>query len=128
MTGSCAYFVDKATREDTYNVASGYNANNVVVISRYVSKMVTQISKQRAIFDFYSDILTFDAGDAAFTSKEVYIKQTSDFFEVMPPACTVADLVRSVFVCGFGLSDAYENHTLLLGYVHNSAFTLFTGD
>ncbi|MBO4876904.1 MAG: hypothetical protein J5501_02730 [Ruminococcus sp.] len=101
------------------------NTNNVVISNRYISKMVTQIGEKKAIYDFYTDILTYDeAGAEVYRSKEVYAKKASSFFEELPPECTEAQLIRAVW-------SATKNWhpTVVLGYVKPGGYVrLFCGD
>ena len=55
-----------------YDVVHNYSVNNVVISNRYISKMVTQIGRKQALYEFYKDILTYDEeGASAFESKEL---------------------------------------------------------
>ena len=101
------------------------NGNNVVISNRYISKMVTQIGEKKAIYDFYTDILTYDEPDAEiFRSKEVYSKKASAFFAELPQECTEAELIRAVW------AETKDWHpTVVLGYVKPGGFVrLFCGD
>ena len=101
------------------------NGNNVVISNRYISKMVTQIGGKKAIYDFYTDILTYDEPDAEiFRSKEVYSKKASAFFAELPQECTEAELIRAVW------AETKDWHpTVVLGYVKPGGFVrLFCGD
>ncbi|MBR3299788.1 MAG: two pore domain potassium channel family protein [Clostridia bacterium] len=81
-----------------HDVIRSYNISNIVISNRYISKMITQIGEKEAIFDFYTDILTYDvARTAGYESKEVYAKKVGDFFEELPDECTVSELVRAVW-------------------------------
>ena len=108
-----------------YDVVCSYSVNNVVISNRYISKMITQIGEREAIYDFYTDILTYDTQDAEeYDSKEMYIKKASEFFETIPPKCTAFDLIRGVFAAG-----ADNNKSLLLGYIRNETEkVLFAGN
>ncbi|MBR1780893.1 MAG: hypothetical protein IJ751_05760, partial [Oscillospiraceae bacterium] len=99
-----------------YDVVHSYSINNVVISNRYISKLVTQISEKDTLFEFYTDILTYDAPDSdTYVSKELYIKRCGDFFLEMPGPCTAADLIRSVYrqYKQFGS----ENTCSILGYI-----------
>ena len=107
-----------------YDVVCSYSVDNVVISNRYISKMITQIGEREAIYDFYTDILTYDTqGATADGSKELYIKKAGEFFETIPPKCSAFDLIRGVFSAGA------DNKSLLLGYIRNeSEKVLFTGN
>lgn len=110
-----------------YDVVHNYSADNVVISNRYISKMVTQIGRKQALFEFYSDILTYDdAGTAAYRSKELYIKDVEPFFMpgCIPGRCTAAELIRAIYD-----ASPEENKVVLLGYARlTGEMVLFTGD
>lgn len=109
-----------------HDVVNSYSVNNVVISNRYISKMITQIGEKEALFDFYSDVLTYDTGDAGeYDSKEIYIKKVRRYFDETPAPTTADRLIRAVYA-----SSVEENNpTVVLGYVKpNGAMTLFSGD
>lgn len=110
-----------------HDIVNSYSVNNVVISNRYISKMITQISEKEALFDFYTDILTYDEdGDLGiYDSKEIYIKKVSRLFTELPGKCTAEQLVRAVYEAS--LED--NNPTIVLGYVKPGGRTvLFSGD
>ncbi len=115
-----------------HDIVSSYSVDNVVISNRYISKMITQIGEKEAIFDFYTDILTYDTEDAdAYESKEVYTKKVSAFFEKIPGECTEEELIRAVWNASVDPSIPKEkqNPTVVLGYVKpGGRITLFEGD
>ena len=110
-----------------YDVVHNYSVNNVVISNRYISKMVTQIGRKQALFEFYSDILTYDEeGAAEYQSKELYIKEASLFFTggELPPRCTARELIWGVFK-----ASPENNKSIVLGYVRpGGKMVLFAGD
>lgn len=117
-----------------YELVKSYSTNNVVISNRYISKMITQIGDKDSLFDFYKDILSYDDADAEdtgiYTSKEVYIKKVSRFFNEIPSECNVAEFIRAVY---YATSDAKLNknltHSIPLGKVDAKGnITLFKGN
>ena len=108
-----------------YDVVHNYSADNVVISNRYISKMVTQIGRKQALFEFYSDILTYDEeGAASYNSKELYVKEVDTFFDTIPSECTARQLIRSVYE-----ASPETNKTMVLGVATASGkMMLFTGD
>ena len=109
-----------------YDVVQHYSVRNVVISNRYVSKMVTQIGKDCSLFDFYNDILTYDAeGAENYESKEIYAKIVEDFFEEVPAPTTADQFIRAVYE-----ASAPDNRSIALGFVQKDTgkMTLFTGD
>ena len=115
-----------------HDIVNSYSVNNVVISNRYISKMITQIGEKEAIFDFYTDILTYDTKETnAYESKEVYAKKVSTFFEELPLPCTQAELVHAVWEASTDPSIPADkmNPTIVLGYVKpGGKLTLFSGE
>ena len=108
-----------------YDVVHNYSVNNVVISNRYISKMVTQVGRKQALFEFYSDILTYDDENAeSYDSKELYVKEVGRFFEEIPAPCTADELIRAVFN-----ATPKENKAVIIGYVSPGSKTvIFSGD
>ena len=115
-----------------HDIVNSYSVNNVVISNRYISKMITQIGEKEALFDFFTDILTYDEDDVGgYTSKEVYIKKVSQLFTAIPGKCTAAELIRAVYQASVDPSIPAENRnpTVVLGYVKpGGRMVLFSGD
>ena len=115
-----------------HDIVNSYSVNNVVISNRYISKMITQIGEKEAIFNFYSDILTYDeAGSTEYDSKEIYVKKVSRFFEELPPPCTAEAFIRGVFYASADEAIPAEkrNPNMPLGYVKpGGKIVLFSGD
>ena len=115
-----------------HDIVSSYSVDNIVISNRYISKMITQIGEKESIFNFYTDILTYDAEDAIeYESKEIYIKKVSDFFAELPGECTATEFIRAVWEASIDKSipEKRRNPTVALGYVkHGGKIVLFEGD
>ena len=115
-----------------YDVVNSYSVNNVVISNRYISKMITQIGEKEALFEFYQDMLTYDADlRSGYESKEIYAKKVSSFFEKLPAVCHADELIRAVFYASISeqipLDQRYP--TIVLGYVKpGGKICLFEGD
>lgn len=110
-----------------FDVVHNYSADNVVISNRYISKMVTQIGRKQALFEFYSDILTYDEeGATSYESKELYIKEVDRFFDKneIPAKCSARELIWSVFE-----ASPQNNKEIILGYTSsNGKMTIFSGN
>ncbi|MGM9606553.1 MAG: hypothetical protein ACI3XJ_03500 [Oscillospiraceae bacterium] len=107
-----------------YDVVHSYSVDNIVISNRYISKMVTQIGEKEALFEFYSDILTYDDNNSDFESKELYIKPAVKFFDGLPGPCTAEELIRAVYY-----NSPKENRAVLLGMVTSAGeMRIFVGD
>ena len=110
------------------DIVRSYSIDNIVISNRYISKMITQTGEKEAIYDFYYDILTYDASDNAeagsFESNELYIKSVREFFRCLPPRCSASQLIRGVYN-----ASPENNRNIVLGYVDGKGkITLFCGD
>jgi len=115
-----------------HDVVNSYSVNNVVISNRYISKMITQIGEKDALFDFYTDILTYDEDDSGtFDSKEIYIKKVRRYFTEVPKPTTADKFIRAVYNASVDDSIPLEkqNPTIVLGYVKPGGnMVLFSGD
>jgi len=115
-----------------HDIVNSYSVNNVVISNRYISKMVTQIGEVEALFDFYTDILSYDDEDSTVNdSKEIYIKKVEDFFTEIPAQCTAELLIRAVLEATTDESIPEEKRSpaFVLGYVKPGGnMVIFGGD
>lgn len=114
-----------------HDIVNSYSVNNVVISNRYISKMITQISEYGALFEFYSDILSYDSEDCqSYSSKEVYIKKVKRYFDSIPEETTADKLVRAVFSASVDEKTyGVVNPTMILGYVKpGGEVKIFGGD
>lgn len=115
-----------------HDIVSSYSVNNVVISNRYISKMITQIGQKEALFDFYTDILTYDTRETeTYESKEIYVKKVSRLFDEIPSKCSAEELIRAVYEASVdpSLPPQMKNPTIVLGYVKpGGKMVLFEGD
>ncbi len=114
-----------------YDIIKSYDINNVVISNRYISKMITQISENYALYNLYADIMTYDEKDSGnFISKEVYIKQAGDYYEVLPAKETpVLSVIRDTYNASRRFWGSESDFAILLGYLDSRGeMHLFDGD
>lgn len=115
-----------------HDIVNSYNVNNVVISNRYISKMMTQIGEKEALFNFYTDILTYDTDcSKGYLSNEIYIKKVSSFFAEIPKKCTAEEFIRAVYNASIddSLPIEQQNPAIVLGYVKSGGqMVLFEGD
>ena len=111
---------------ENYDVARSYSVENVVITNRYLSKMINQVGQKEALFDFYSDILTYDV-DGTYNSKELYLKKVKDYLEQIPAICTANDLIYNIYGASKALNE--DNGAIVLGYIkENGEMIIFSGN
>ena len=115
-----------------HDIVNSYSVNNVVISNRYISKMITQIGEKEALFDFFTDILTYDEDDTnGYVSKEIYVKKVDRLFTEVPAKCNAAEFIRAVYKASAEqpLPAEERNLTVALGYVKpGGKLVLFEGD
>jgi hypothetical protein len=63
-----------------YEIAKCYNVTNTIISNEYISRIITQLSKNRTLYPLYMDLLTYDPEDAEEETYEVYAYKASDIF------------------------------------------------
>ena len=114
-----------------YDVIKSYDINNVVISNRYISKMVTQISENYALYSLYADIMTYDEeGSENYSSKEVYIKRAGDYFAALPTkGSSVLSVVKTTYTASRRFWSSKDDFAILLGYVDTHGdMHLFSGN
>ncbi|MDO4649733.1 MAG: hypothetical protein Q4B26_13905, partial [Eubacteriales bacterium] len=108
-----------------HDIVTSYNVDNIVISNRYISKMITQIGEKKALYDFFSDILTYDQDISEdYTSKEIYVRRATDIFKTLPPKTTAYNLICAVSHC-----PENTRHSMLLGYIRGKQdLHLFSGE
>ncbi len=116
-----------------HDIVSSYSVNNIVISNRYISKMITQIGEKEDLYNFYCDILTYDADgeDGIYDSKEIYTKKVTRLFHEVPEPCKADEFIRAVYAASTdeNLPPEQQNPNMALGYVKpGGKMVLFKGD
>ena len=93
-----------------YDVVHNYSVENVIISNRYISKFITQVGEKDPLYNLFVDMLTYDVQskesleeyenstkEQEYESKELYLKNVSEFFEEVPPEMSAEMLIRAVF-------------------------------
>ena len=114
-----------------HDIVNSYSVNNVIISNRYISKMITQISEFEALYEFYTDILSYDDAETEeYNSKEIYVKKVKRYFNGIPKPTTADKLIRAVYSESLDEKiSGFVNPTIVLGYVKsNGEMVIFGGD
>ena len=114
-----------------YDIVKSYDINNVVISNRYISKMITQISENYALYNFYVDMMTYDDADTiGYDSNEVYIKKAGDYYSTLPAKdSTMLAVIQNTYTASKHFWSSKNDFALLLGYVDTlGKMHLFHGD
>ncbi len=82
-----------------YDIAKCYNVTNTIISNEYISHIITQLSKNRALYPLYQDLLTYDEVDAVDETYEVYAYKAKDIFTMKEPLKfnSPAELIYSAY-------------------------------
>lgn len=105
-----------------YAIAKSYHVTNTIISNEYISKMMTQLRKNRFLFPLYQDLLTYD-GEGAEKSYEIYAYQTKDVFNYKFPLSFHAksDLILSIY-------KSSNNQFKVIGIVKDGITQIFKGN
>ncbi len=106
-----------------FDIAQSYNIQNTIISNEYVSKLITQLSKNRKLYDLYQDLLTYDAEDSTEETYEVYAYLAKDIFKDQLPLTfsSYAEFIYSCYQSGKG-------NYIMIGLVKDDELTLFKGN
>ena len=114
-----------------YDIVKSYDVSNVVISNRYISKMITQISENYALYNFYVDMMTYDDADTiGYDSNEVYIKRAGDYYSILPEKnASMLSVIQNTYAASKSFWSSKSDFALLLGYVDTiGKMHLFKGD
>lgn len=85
-----------------FDIAQSYNVKNTIISNEYISHLMTQLSKNRNLYDLFMDLLTYDAEDAQTETYEVYAYIAKDILNTSFPLTfqSKAELIYSIYMSG----------------------------
>jgi hypothetical protein len=106
-----------------FDIAQSYNVNNTIISNEYVSHMMTQLSKNRHLYDLFIDLLTYDACDSEDETYEVYAYPAKHILSTTLPLMfkSKAEMIYSFYMSG-------EQSYILIGISKKDHFEIFKGD
>jgi len=106
-----------------FDIAQSYNIRNTIISNKYVSRLITQISKNRYLYALYEDLLTYDPEESTEQTFEVYSYLAKDIFmnEFPLKFSSRADFVYSCYKSG-------EGDYIMIGIIRNGEMELFKGN
>ena len=105
------------------DIAQSYNIRNTIISNEYISKIITQLSKNRKLYPLYEDLLTYDPIDSDIETYEIYAYKAKDLLANQLPLTfrSYSDLIYSVYVSGF------QNYRII-GIIKDQKLELFKGN
>ncbi len=107
-----------------FDIAQSYNIKNVVISNRYVSRIMTQLSKDNSLYYLFYDLLTYDEfGSGEGETYELYTYKAKDFFDELFPLCfsSPAELVNAAY-------HSSKGDYVIIGLIKNGVTEIFKGD
>lgn len=106
-----------------FDIAQSYNVKNTIISNEYVSKLMTQLSKNRHLYDLFIDLLTYDPLDSEAETYEVYAYQAKDVIQSVLPLtfASKAEMIYSFYMSG-------NQDYIVIGYASKDQFEIFKGD
>ena len=103
-----------------YDIARSYDIENTIVSNQYLSRIITQLSKNRELFPMYYELLTYDADNS---SHEIYVFRADTVLQgPFPIAFTCeSDLIQSIFY------DSDKEY-MPIGIIKNGQLSIFSGN
>lgn len=106
-----------------YDIAKCYNVTNTIISNEYISRIITQLSKNRSLYPLYMDLLTYDAEDAQEETYEVYAYKAADIFEGPYPKHFIS-AAQLIYAC----YQSSNQEFVVIGLYQNATKTIFKGD
>lgn len=105
-----------------YDIARNYNIRNTIISNKYISKIMTQLSKNSHLYHLFLDLLTYD-DDENDGTYELYTFELSKVFKGKNEYVftSPSDLITSLYF------SSNENY-IVIGYVKDSITRVFKGD
>ncbi len=103
-----------------YDIAKSYNIDNTIISNQYISRIITQLSKNRSLYPLYVELLTYDSDN---TSYEIYTFPVKEFILDKFPISfsSQTELIHSIY-------DNSEHEFMPIGYIKDNKLRIFSGN
>ncbi len=118
-----AEFVVELLEPKHFEIAQSYNVQNTIISNEYVSRLITQLSKNRNLYYLFNELLTYDSGEVGTETNEVYIYKAEDIIQGVYPFNfeSVSEFVYSMLINS-------KNEHIPIGLIKNHKMRIFKGD
>jgi hypothetical protein len=106
-----------------FDIAQSYNVKNTIISNEYISHLMTQLSKNRHLYDLFMDLLTYDEEGSLEETYEVYAYPAQDILNTSFPLtfASKAELIYSIYMSG-------HQSYICLGTIKDGNLDIFKGD
>lgn len=106
-----------------FDIAQSYNVQNTIISNEYVSRLMTQLSKNRKLYPLFIDLLTYDEEGSEEETYEVYAYKAKDIMKHAFPISfpTKAQGIYTVFMSG-------DQDYVWIGTIKEGKLDIFKGD
>ncbi|MGD9604966.1 MAG: hypothetical protein AB7V00_02270 [Bacilli bacterium] len=106
-----------------YDIAKSYRVTNTIISNEYISKMMTQLSKNRRLNVLYQDLLTYDDDSLANETYEIYAYVAKEVFQEKFPI-----VFPDKFQLIYSVYESSQEEFKVIGIVKNGITSIFKGN
>ncbi len=106
-----------------YEIAQNYNIRNTIISNKYVSRIMTQLSKSCELYYLFLDLLTYDANEGEEKTYELYAFNACEFIKDKLPM-TFDSQSELISGCYFSSGGEY----IVIGLSSKGKTRIFKGD
>lgn len=101
-----------------YDIAKSYNIDNTIISNQYISRIITQLSKNRSLFPLYVELLTYDSDN---TSYEIYTFPAKELILDDFPLnfSSQTELIHSIY-------ENSDKEFMPIGYIKDNQLRIFS--
>ncbi len=118
-----AEFVVELLEPKHFDIAQSYNVQNTIISNEYISRLITQLSKNRRLYSLFTELLTYDSGEEDSATFEVYTYKADTIIETNFPIefSSASEMVYSFLV------NSGAGH-IPIGLIQNDQLEIFKGN
>lgn len=103
-----------------YDIAKSYNIENTIISNQYVSRIITQLSKNPSLYPLYMELLTYDAENASY---EIYTFPVDTMIQGEWPIsfASASELIHTIY-------DSSNATFMPIGRISSGVVEIFHGN
>ncbi|MDD5293940.1 MAG: hypothetical protein PHW40_06480, partial [Candidatus Izemoplasmatales bacterium] len=103
-----------------YDIAKSYNIDNTIISNQYVSRIITQLSKNPSLYPLYMELLTYDAENASY---EIYTFPVETMIQSEWPItfASTSELIHTIY-------DTSDATFMPIGRISSGVVEIFHGN
>ncbi|MBN2696440.1 MAG: hypothetical protein JXR38_02740 [Bacilli bacterium] len=103
-----------------FDIAKSYNIENTIISNQYISRIITQLTKNRDLYPLFMELLTYDAENSSY---EIYTFPAGSFIDGNYPMSfnSASEFIRSVYTNS-------DQQFMPIGILDNQRLRIFSGN